>query len=48
VEHRNAVSVIRSLERYGYSVIPLDVKIGDNDESDDAVEMSALERFLSI
>jgi hypothetical protein len=49
VEHRNAVSVIRSLERYGYTVIPLDVNIADGERADDdAVEMSALERFLSI
>ncbi len=51
VEHRNKESVIRSLERYGYVVIP--VGESSSEGTDDAKEdeertISALERFLQI
>lgn len=53
VEHRNAMSVVRSLERYGYIAIPIsddaDSTADSTADSDNAnEEMSALERFLSI
>ena len=49
VEHRNMVSVIRSLERYGYVAIPIDLGANDAENStDNEPEMSALERFLQI
>jgi hypothetical protein len=48
VEHRNMISVVRSLERYGYVVIPIDLGEKNDADTDDNHEMSALERFLQI
>jgi hypothetical protein len=49
VEHRNAMSVVRSLERYGYIAIPISDDADSTADSNNAnEEMSALERFLSI
>jgi len=42
------ISVVRSLERYGYIVIPIDLGEKNDADTEDNHEMSALERFLQI
>jgi hypothetical protein len=48
VEHRNMQSVVRSLQRYGYVVVPIDYGAPEAEADNDEHEMSALERFLQI